>query len=515
MAIRRRLFLEYALLGLVSAAIPGVIGLTAAQYTQHTLLFSILTAAAVVLAPGCVLLLFHRRLTLRAELLEKAVAAAGVELADKATMEIALRNLFLRQLEIRDREEVRKEMDRGRLIERLLGDNKHTLAFADAPEQLDKLVRQDVLQMPHPGFCLLCLRIDDYDQIFHRRGQTNVVLTDYVKIRNTIQDTLRACAPEGSNLYCVEYSGCYTCLINLELDPGADSRETLRSIHVWCERVILQLDTDHDIMAIAALSTPFFDISNAHEALYECLGLFRYADMLSMEQPVISALDIPTDTADADTHQKQLWKKYVHAATTLDMPKARDLLLELLDPKFITSPQQAESVSQMVLFHLGIAFETLGCVVEKKPELNLLCRQISSAASLEELSSLVQQVFDQLDLANLPEGKKESKAQQLQQYIDEHYMDPDLNLTILSDRFSMNPSYVARIFKEATGLSVLAYLQQQRLNSAKHLLETTGLNLTDIALRTGYASGWTLTRAFKRSEGVTPGAYRQMSQSAT
>ena len=514
MSIKRHLFLEYALLGLVSAAIPGAVGLTAAHYTHHALLFSLLTAAAVVLAPSCVLLLFHRRLNLRTDLLQKASTACGSELEDNSTVEIALRNLFLRQLEIRDQAEAQDKINRTRLIERLLGDNKHTLAFADAQEQLDKLVKQDLLQMRHTGFCLLCLRIDDYDQIFHRRGQTEVPLSEYVQIRETIQETLRTCAPVEANLYCVEYQGFYPCLINLELDPGEDSTHTLRTIHQWCEQAVLQLNTDHDIMATVALATLFFDISNAHEAFQECIGLFRYADMLSLEQPVVSALDIPLDPDAADTHQKQLWKKYVHAATTLDMLKAQDLLLELLDPKFITSPRQAESVNQMVLFHLGIAFETLGCVVEKKPELNLLCRQISSAKSLEEISSLVQQVFDQLDLANLPEGKKESKAQQLQQYIDEHYMDPDLNLTILSERFSMNPSYVARIFKETTGLSVLAYLQQQRLTSAKLLLETTTLNLTDIALRTGYASGWTLTRAFKRSEGVTPGAYRQMSQNA-
>ena len=514
MSIKRQLNLECALLGFLGAIIPSLVGVLAAHYSTHPVIFTIFSLMALPLGSCCCLFLFYKRINLRADLLKKATLASGADLADNASVEIALRNLFVQQLDNRDKAEAQDNINKARLVERLLGNNRHTLAFADAQDHLDQLVRQDLLQMSHSGFCLISLRIDDYYQIFQRRGDENPPLKDFVQIRDTIQSVLQTHAPENTNLYCVEYDGYYMCLVNLDLSPTEDSKNVLTSVSEWCALALQQLENDYAIVTVAALATPFLDIADAHEATQECMRLLCYADMLSLGKSVVSSLDLPGDSENTDTHQKQLWKKYVHSVTTLDMPKARDLLMEILDPKCITSPQHAQTVNQMVLFHLGIAFETLGCKVEKHPEIDLLCRNISSATSLTEIASLADQIFDLLNLPDSPLPKKEDKTQQLLQYIDENYMDPDLNLTILSERFEMNPSYVARIFKERTGQSVLTYLQQKRLTSAKELLETTNLNLTDIALRTGYGSGWTLTRAFKRSEGITPGAYRQMSQVA-
>ncbi len=512
LSIKRQLRLEYALLGFLGAIIPCLIGILAAHYSTHPVFFTVCSFLALPLGSGGCLLLFHRRINLRTDLLKKAAAASGAELSDCTSVEVALRNLYVQQMDNRDKAEAQNNINKARLVERLLGDNRHTLAFADAQDRLDQLVRQDLLQMSHSGFCLICLRIDDYGQIFQRRGDAEPPLKDFVQIRDTIQSVLQIHAPEDVSLYCVEYDGHYMCLVNLDFSPTEDSFHVLASVCQWCGQSLQQLETDYAIVTVAALATPFLDITDAHDAAQECMRLLCYADMLSLGKSVVSALDLPKDAGTVDTHQKQLWKKYVHSVSTLDMPKARDLLMEILDPKYITTPQHAQTVNQMVLFHLGIAFETLGCKVEKHPEIDLLCRNISSATSLTEIASLVDQIFDLLNLPDSPLPKKEDKAQQLLQYIDENYMDPDLNLTILSERFEMNPSYVARIFKERTGQSVLTYLQQKRLTCAKELLETTNLNLTDIALRTGYGSGWTLTRAFKRSEGITPGAYRQMSQ---
>lgn len=512
MSIKRQLYLECALFGFLGAIIPAFIGILTAHNSNHAFVVTVCSLISLPLGSCCCLLLFRKKINLRADLLKKAAAASGVDLSENASVEIALRNIFIQQLDNRDKAEAQNNTNKARLIERLLGDNRHTLAFADAQEHLDQLVRQDLLQMPHSSFCLICFRIDDYTQIFQRRGNDHPPLKDFVQICDSIQSAMSTYAPQNANLYCVEYNGYYMCLINMDYPPNNDYTQVLASAQDWCKLALQYLEENYSIVAVATIATPFFEITDAHDAMQECIGLLRYADMLSLGHSVISALDLPSDTESAENHQKQLWKKYVHSVTTLDIPKARDLLMEILDPENITSPQHAQSVNQMVLFHLGIAFETLGCVVEKHPEIDLLCKNISNATSLVEIASLVERIFDLLNLPEKPVQKKEGKAQQLQQYIDENYMDPDLNLTILSERFDLNPSYVARIFKEHTGQSVLTYLQQKRLTCAKELLENTNLNLTDIALRTGYGSGWTLTRAFKRSEGITPGAWRQLTQ---
>ncbi|WP_316043309.1 helix-turn-helix transcriptional regulator [Actinomadura sp. CNU-125] len=64
-----------------------------------------------------------------------------------------------------------------------------------------------------------------------------------------------------------------------------------------------------------------------------------------------------------------------------------------------------------------------------------------------------------------------------------------------------------RAFREATGLPPHAYLNQARVRAACALLDE-GLRPGEVAARTGFADQAHLTRHFKRTMGVPPGAYR-------
>ncbi|MEV5825417.1 AraC family transcriptional regulator [Spirillospora sp. NPDC052242] len=69
------------------------------------------------------------------------------------------------------------------------------------------------------------------------------------------------------------------------------------------------------------------------------------------------------------------------------------------------------------------------------------------------------------------------------------------------------PFPLLRAFREATGLPPHAYLNQARVRAAAALLDE-GLRPGEVAARTGFADQAHLTRHFKRTMGVPPGAYR-------
>lgn len=94
------------------------------------------------------------------------------------------------------------------------------------------------------------------------------------------------------------------------------------------------------------------------------------------------------------------------------------------------------------------------------------------------------------------------------QYIYEHY---DLPITVneLADMERYNVTYFNDWFKQQTGVSPGSFLRRTRVEKAKELLEETNNNLTDIAIRVGYSSNATFTRAFKNITGTTPTAYRE------
>ena len=67
-----------------------------------------------------------------------------------------------------------------------------------------------------------------------------------------------------------------------------------------------------------------------------------------------------------------------------------------------------------------------------------------------------------------------------------------------------NRTYLQGLFKAHLGLSIVAYLREQRLQRARQLLEQGEVGIARIAHQVGYRNGRDLSRAFKLRFGVSP-----------
>ena len=92
-------------------------------------------------------------------------------------------------------------------------------------------------------------------------------------------------------------------------------------------------------------------------------------------------------------------------------------------------------------------------------------------------------------------------------YIKEHY---DLPVTVeyLAGLENYNVNYFSDWFRRQTGMTPGAFLRCVRIREAKELLAKKEYSLTDIAVRVGYSSNATFTRAFHTVTGMTPKDYR-------
>ncbi len=79
-----------------------------------------------------------------------------------------------------------------------------------------------------------------------------------------------------------------------------------------------------------------------------------------------------------------------------------------------------------------------------------------------------------------------------------------LPLTTISDKIACPPKTLARRFDKTMGASPGTVYRHIRLTHARHLVETTGLSIYEIALRCGYDSPAALTRAYKSRFGQPP-----------
>ncbi|UZE23805.1 transcriptional regulator FtrA [Pseudomonas sp. B21-056] len=101
-----------------------------------------------------------------------------------------------------------------------------------------------------------------------------------------------------------------------------------------------------------------------------------------------------------------------------------------------------------------------------------------------------------------------NELSQVLQWIREH-LDQPLSVSDMAARVAMSERTFLRRFIETTGLSPKAWLQQERLNRARELLETTDQSATGIAQACGYRSVESFRAAFRNAVGLPPSAYRE------
>lgn len=109
--------------------------------------------------------------------------------------------------------------------------------------------------------------------------------------------------------------------------------------------------------------------------------------------------------------------------------------------------------------------------------------------------------------------EKRSKMTDVTLRLATDYMDVNFNKNIsvdtVAEHVQRSTSYLSRIFKEATGMTVGDYLIQLRIKRAMELLQHLGLSIEEICKEIGYANVSYFNKIFKIRTGLTPGQYRQ------
>lgn len=98
-------------------------------------------------------------------------------------------------------------------------------------------------------------------------------------------------------------------------------------------------------------------------------------------------------------------------------------------------------------------------------------------------------------------------------YIEEH-LDEELSLTTLAEVGGFNASYLSRLFKQIQKETISDFILHKRIDLAKKLLAQTNEKIQDVAIKTGYLSPHSFTRAFRNETGISPTEYREMKMDA-
>lgn len=130
-------------------------------------------------------------------------------------------------------------------------------------------------------------------------------------------------------------------------------------------------------------------------------------------------------------------------------------------------------------------------------------REILIESNLAEALVIAAQASDSKSLAASIDW------QQILDYIDANIHN-DIDFHSLSKKYHYSYDRFRHIFRNRFGISLHAYLTNQRIDHARYLLKGSTFSLTDIAYNCGFNSSSQFANIFKKHTGFTPKEYRKL-----
>ena len=123
-------------------------------------------------------------------------------------------------------------------------------------------------------------------------------------------------------------------------------------------------------------------------------------------------------------------------------------------------------------------------------------------------------IFAELERDNVRsyiDSHLQNAVRQAQSYLEAHFSDPELDVTVLAEVAGLSLSYFRRLLTEIYRLPPGQYISLIRMEKAKDLLSSGSCSVGEVAEMVGYSSIYYFSGAFRKAVGVSPSEFaRQM-----
>jgi len=191
-------------------------------------------------------------------------------------------------------------------------------------------------------------------------------------------------------------------------------------------------------------------------------------------------------------------------------PAAIRTFTELLDSVDVLKPFKALSNYRISLSgeHRAEAERILLLMESYKQRNDSIGRNRLTLAFLDLLHFIYERCEDPMREKKEFPSEKEKLAQKLVTLLDRSYTE-DLNMEWIEEQMHVSRSYLAKVFREVTGVTIFEYIYRRRVNEAKVMfLMNPDTTVTEACYALGFKHVAHFSRLFKQQVGVSPEAFK-------
>jgi two-component system, response regulator YesN len=170
----------------------------------------------------------------------------------------------------------------------------------------------------------------------------------------------------------------------------------------------------------------------------------------------------------------------------------------------------------LVLAKARFIAELGGDLDQVVPELSAIETILAGIKTLDAIREQTRKIlFGALSFRDSQTGSQyASMIQQVKDYINHHFSDPELSLNEVAAYAHLSPSYFSMVFSQEAHTPFKEYLTEVRIKRAKELLRSTGLRATEISYQVGYSDPHYFSHVFRKNTGLSPTEFRSQAQAA-
>lgn len=139
-----------------------------------------------------------------------------------------------------------------------------------------------------------------------------------------------------------------------------------------------------------------------------------------------------------------------------------------------------------------------------------LFQTLNNMASTEEMVQNLYQFSARIrnEMKQIQKNSGQQIIEKVKQYVEDHYGNPDISLSTVSEYAAVSTGYLSGLFKKETGTNFVKYLTDVRMQRSIDLLMNTDKKTYEIAYETGFANPHYFSVAFKKHTGMSPSEFR-------
>ena len=168
----------------------------------------------------------------------------------------------------------------------------------------------------------------------------------------------------------------------------------------------------------------------------------------------------------------------------------------------------------------SIANNTLESLIVKLKNVDQLYRDFFNIISIweqQKMDAVIRtKAFLYSTLALMVENDERNimnqEINEILSYIFDHYIDHDISVLRLCEKFYISESQLRRNILKNTGLTTNEYITYLRLTRAKRELVCTQKGIKQIAYESGFSSAYYFSRCFHQHENMSPKEYRHINR---